>query len=187
MAEKKLAREELDQFGLSCVEIDWDNTQKLTALFHHYTEKKEPLPAFGVNDQGDATPNLSLLARLAKVIQGKQVFKRIFARKLLEDAIKQCGIEDLSKTEEKDETQAVRKHLQSGIDEARRNASNTDRKLKEALDNVAALKAEIKNKDESIAELKAKLAVANSRAGDAENRALKGSHQERKSLKRVFG
>jgi hypothetical protein len=34
--------------------MDWDNKQKLTTLFHSYAEQKEPLPAYGVNDQGDA-------------------------------------------------------------------------------------------------------------------------------------
>jgi len=98
MAEKKLTIEELDKAGLAGIEMDWDNKQKLTALFHYFAQKKEPLPASGVNDEGDAVPNLSLLSRLAKVVQGKQVFHRVFASELLDTAINDCGIEDLSNT-----------------------------------------------------------------------------------------
>lgn len=187
MAEKKLSNEELDQVGLASIEIDWDNRQKLTTLFYHYKEKKEPLPASGVNDKGDAMPNLSLLARLAKVIQGKQVFKTIYARELLDLAIQNSGIEDLSKSDEKDETQTVRAHLQSSIDSARRNASDTDKKLKLALDKVAALIDENQRQAKEILSLTAKLVIAERCAGDAKKRVVKGEYQERKSLKRVFG
>ncbi len=186
MAEKKLTNEELDQVGLTSIEMNWDNKQKLTTLLHHYAEQKEPLPAYGVNDQGVAIPNLSLLARLAKVVQGKQVFKRVFAREMLDTAIKKCGIEDLSKRDEKDEIKTVREHLQSSVDESRRNASNTDKKLRSALDKVDALTAENQRQAEDIAALKAKLAVSDSRAGDAECRVIKGNQQESKSLKRVY-
>ena len=34
MPEKKLSYEELDKKGLPCIEIDWDNKQKLSAMFH---------------------------------------------------------------------------------------------------------------------------------------------------------
>lgn len=187
MAEKIMSNEELDQVGLTCIEIDWDNKQKLTTLFHHYVEQKEPLPASGVNDNGDTMPNLSSLARFAKIKQGKQVFGRKYAREMLDKAIKVCGIEDLSKSDEKDETQIVRAHLQSSIDSARRNASDTDKKLKSALDKVNALTDENQRQAEEIAELKAQLSVSKSRSGNAEKRLITGYQQERKSLKRVFG
>jgi hypothetical protein len=187
MAEKKLTNEELDQVGLASIEMAWENKQKLTTLFHHYAEQKEPLPAYGVNDQGDAVPNLSLLSRLGKIIQGKQVFKRVFAREMLDAAIKKSGIEDLTKNEEKDETQIVRKHLQSSVDQARRNASDTDEKLKTAQVKVAALTEENQRQAKEIETLKAKLAVVTNQAGAAERRVVLGNHQERNSLKRVFG
>ncbi|MCJ8350875.1 hypothetical protein [Moritella sp.] len=187
MAEKKLTNAELDQVGLSSIEIDWDNKQKLTALFHHYAEQKEPLPAYSVNDNGDAMPNLSHLARLAKVIQGKQVFKRVYARELLDAAIKALSIEDLSNPDEKDETQTVREHLQSSIDNARRSTSDIDNKLKEALNKIAALTDENQRQAGEITTLTAKLTVAVIRTRDAEKRVIKGDQQERKSLKRVFG
>jgi hypothetical protein len=187
MPEKKLTTEELDQVGLASIEMNWKNEQKLTTLFHHYAEQKEPLPAYGVNDQGDAVPNLSMLARLGKIVQGKQVFKRVFAREMLDAAIKKSGIEDLSKKEEKNETQIVRKHLQSSIDKARRNASDSDEKLKSALVKVAALTDENQRQSKEISTLKAKLAEADSRAGTAERRVIQGNHQERNALKRVFG
>jgi hypothetical protein len=187
MAEKKLTNEELDQVGLASIEMAWENKQKLTTLFHHYAEQKEPLPAYGVNDQGDAVPNLSLLSRLGKIIQGKQVFKRVFAREMLDAAIKKSGIEDLSKKEEKDETQMVRKHLQSSIDQARRNASDTDGKLKSALVKIAALTDENQRQAKDIATLEAKLAVETSKVRAAERRVIQGNHQERNTLKRVFG
>ena len=57
MAEKKLTNEELDKVGLDSIEMSWENKQKLTALFHHYYEQKEYLPASGVNDQGYAVPS----------------------------------------------------------------------------------------------------------------------------------
>jgi hypothetical protein len=186
MAEKKLTLEELDHIGLVCIEIDWDNLQKLTAMFHHYVTQKEPLPSSGVNDNGDAIPNLSKLARLAKVKQGKQVFQAHYARKMLDTAIINSGIEDPSKTEEQDETKTVREKLQKSIDEARSNASNTDTKLKLALDKVDALTDENKRMTLEIIELKAKLSVANNMAGDAKKRLITASHQERVSLKRVF-
>lgn len=186
MAEKKLTLEELDQVGLVSIEIDWDNLQKLTTLFHHYVDQKEPLPASGVNDSGDSIPNLSKLARLGKIKQGKQVFKTRYARDMLDGAIKKSGIEDLSNTEEQDETQTVRKHLQSSVDEARRNASDADKKLKSALVKVDALTDETKRMTLEIIELKAKLAVASNMAEDANNRLITASHQERVSLKRVF-
>ncbi|MFT7681646.1 MAG: transcription termination factor NusB [Moritella dasanensis] len=186
MAEKKLTNAELDQVGLPSIEIDWDNKQKLTALFHHYAEKKEPLPAYSVNDNGDAMPNLSHLARLAKVIQGKQVFKRVYARELLDAAIKALGIEDLN-PDEKDETQTVREYLQSSIDSARRSTSDIDKKLKEALNKIAALTDENQRQAGEITTLTAKLTVAGIRTRDAEKRVIKGVQQERKSLKRVFG
>lgn len=186
MAEKKLSNEELDQVGLPVIEMSWDNKQKLTTLFHHYAEKKEALPSSGVNDQGDAIPNLSLLSRLAKVIQGKQVFRRVFASKLLDNAIKECGIEDLSKPDVQDETQVVREHMQSSIESARRNASDTDKKLKAALVKVDALTDDNQRLKAEIADLESKLALTNSRAETAEQRIVKGTHQERQSLKRVF-
>lgn len=186
MAEKKLSNDELDRVGLKSIEIDWSNQRKLTTLFHHYAEPKEPLPASGVNDQGDATPNLCLLARLGKIIQGKQVFKNIYARELLNKAIETSGIEDLSKKAEKAETQMVRKHLQSSVDQARRNASDTDQKLKSALVKVAALTDENQRQADEIATLKAQLAIADSKAGAAERRVILGDHLERNSLKRVF-
>ena len=187
MAEKIMSVEELDKIGLVSIEMNWDNQQKLTTLFHHYVEQKEPLPASGVNDNGDTMPNLSFLARFAKIKQGKQVFRRKYAREMLDKAIDECGIEDLSKSDEKDETQIVRVHLQSSIDSARRNASDTDKKLKLALDKVNALTDENQRQAEEIIELKAKLSVSKSRAGNAEKRLVTGYHQERKSLKRVFG
>lgn len=97
MAEKIMSVEELDKVGLAGIEMGWDNQQKLTALFHHYVEQKEPLPASGVNvnDNGDTMPNLSFLARFAKIKQGKQVFGRKYAREMLDKAIDECGIEDL--------------------------------------------------------------------------------------------
>jgi hypothetical protein len=186
MAEKKLTLDELDKMGLACIEIHWENNQKLTALFHHFAEQKAPLPASGVNDKGDAVPNLSQLARLAKVIQGKQVFRRVYANDLLVEAIRKCGIEDLTKSDEKDETQVVRKHLQSSVDEARRSASETDKKLKSALVKADALADENQRLSNENAELKAKLAVANDKTENAEKKLIKGSHQERSSLKRVF-
>jgi hypothetical protein len=187
MAEKIMSVEELDKIGLASIELGWDNKQKLTTLFHHYVEQKEPLPSSGVNDNGDTMPNLSFLARFAKIKQGKQVFKRIYARDILNDAIDKCGIEDLSKSDEKDETQIVRAHLQSSIDSARRNSSDIDKKLKSALDKVNALTDEIQRQTEEISELKAQLSVSKSRAGSAEKRLVTGYQQERKSLKRVFG
>jgi hypothetical protein len=194
MAEKIMSNEELDQVGLTCIEIDWDNQQKLTTLFHHYVEQKEPLPASGVNDNGDTIPNLSFLARFAKIKQGKQVFRRKYARDMLDEAIDKCGIEDLSKSDEKDETQIVRAHLQSSIDSARRDSSGIDKKLKSALDKVNALTDENQRQAdenqrqaEEIIELKAQLSVSKSRAGNAEKRIVTGYQQERKSLKRVFG
>ncbi len=186
MAEKKLTIEELDKVGLSDIEIGWDNKQKLTALFHHFDINKEPLPASGVNDQGDAVPNLSLLSRLAKVVQGKQVFRRVFASDMLNEAIKKVGIEDLSKTDDADETKIVRDYMQGSVDAARRNASDSDKKLKSALIKVDALTEENQLLKSEIADLKSKLALANSRAGVAEQRIAKGVNQERKSLKRVF-
>lgn len=187
MAEKIMSVEELDKVGLASIEMGWDNQQKLTALFHHFVKKKEPLPASGVNDNGDTMANLSFLARFAKIKQGKQVFRRKYAREMLDKAIKVCGIKDLSKSDEKDETQIVRVHLQSSIYSARRNASDTDKKLKSALDKVNALTDENQRQAEEIAELKAQLSVSKSRAGNAEKRLITGSQQERKSLKRVFG
>jgi hypothetical protein len=167
MAEKIMSVEELDKVGLAGIEMAWDNQQKLTALFHHYVEQKEPLPASGVNDNGDTMANLSFLARFSKIKQGKQVFRRKYAREMLDKAIKVCGIEDLSKSDEKDETQIVRAHLQSSIDSARRNASDTDKKLKSALDKVNALTDENQRQAEEIAELKAQLSVSKSRAKNA--------------------
>ena len=182
-----MSNEELDQVGLTCIEIDWDNKQKLITLFHHYVEQKWPLPASGVNDNGDTIPNLSFLARFAKIKQGKQVFRRKYARDMLDEAIDKCGIEDLSKSDEKDETQIVRAHLQSSIDSARRDSSGIDKKLKSALDKVNALTDENQRQAEEIIELKAQLSVSKSRAGNAEKRLVTGYQQERKSLKRVFG
>ncbi|MEH6710568.1 MAG: hypothetical protein V7733_05100 [Paraglaciecola polaris] len=186
MAEKKLTLEELDQVGLACIEIDWENNQKLTTLFHYYSEQNKPLPAWGVNNNGDALPNLSLLARLGKIKQGKQVFKTRYARDMLDETIRICNIEDLSKLNEKDETQVVRKHLQSSVDEARFNASVTDKKLKEALVKADALADENRRLSNENVELKAKLAVANNKTENAEKKLIKGSHQERSFLKRVF-
>ncbi|WP_338456684.1 hypothetical protein [uncultured Alteromonas sp.] len=179
MAEKKLTTEELNKVGIVDIEMTWDNKQKLTALFHHFVIKKEPLPASGVNDHGDAIANLSKLARLGKIKQGKQIFKALYAREMLNVAIKKCGIEDLAKNDEGDETKVVREHLQSGIDEARRYASDADKKLIAALNKVDALTAKV-------AELEAHLALAKIRAGDAEKRNVKGEHIERQSLRRVF-
>lgn len=186
MAEKKLTNAELDKAGLACIELGWDNEQKLTALFHHYAEQKESLPASGVNDQGDAVPNLSYLARLGKIIQGKQVFKRVYAGELLDAAIKKCGIVDLSKPDVEDETQIVREHLQSNIDSARRDASDTDKKLKSALVKVDALTEVNRQMKADIADLKSKLALSKSRTVAAEQRVIKGMNQELQSLKRVF-
>jgi hypothetical protein len=179
MAEKKLTVEELDKVGIVDIEMAWNNTQKLTALFHHFVIKKEPLPASGVNDRGDAIANLSKLARLGKIKQGKQIFKALYAREMLNKAIKICGIEDLAKSDEGDDIKVVREHLQSGIDEARRYASDADKKLIAALNKVDALTAKI-------ADLEAHLALAKIRAGDAEKRNIKGDLIERQSLRRVF-
>jgi hypothetical protein len=186
MAEKKLTNEELDKVGLDSIEMSWENKEKLTALFHHYDEQKEPLPASGVNDQGDAVPNLSLLARLAKILQGKQVFQRIFASEMLKEAIKKSGIEDLKKSDEPFETQVVREHLQSSVDTAQRNASDTDKKLKAALVKVDALTNDNQRLKTEITDLEIKLTLSNSRAGAAEQRIVKATHQEYQSLKRVF-
>jgi hypothetical protein len=193
MAEKIMSVEELDKIGLASIEMNWGNPQKLTTLFHHYVEQKDPLPASGVNDNGDTIPNLSFLARFAKIKQGKQVFRRKYARDMLDEAIDKCGIEDLSKSDEKDETQIVRVHLQSSIDSARRNSSGIDKKLKLALDKVNALTDENQRQSEEnllqaeeISELKAQLSVSRSQAGCAEKRLVTGYQQERKTLKRVF-
>lgn len=131
-------------------------------------------------------PNLSHLARLAKVIQGKQVFKTKYARDMLDKAIKDCGIEDLTKSDEKNETKAVRERLQSNIDSVRRSASDTDKKLKSALDKIAALTDKNESQAEEIASLTARLAVAESKAMRAEKRVITGEQQQRNSLKRVF-
>jgi hypothetical protein len=193
MAEKKLTNEELDKVGLDSIEMSWENKQKLTALFHHYAQNKEALPASGVNDNGDAIPNLSLLSRLAKVIQGKQVFRRVFASDMLDAAIKKCGIEDLSKPDDHNETTIVRDHMQSSVDAARRTASDTDKKLKSSLVKVDALtddnqrlKAENADLKAEVADLKSELTIAKMKAGAAEQRVVKGVNQERQSLKRVF-
>lgn len=100
--------------------MSWDNKQKLTLMFTSFQANGEALPASGVNDQGDSIPNLSKLARLAKVIQGKQVFRTHFGQKLLKDAIENCSIESLNKGDETDETAKLRNHMQSSIDDASR-------------------------------------------------------------------
>lgn len=186
MAEKKLTSEELDQVGLSCIEIDWDNKQKLTTLFHHYVEKGEPLPAYTVNDQGDAVPNLSLLARLGKVKQGKQVFKTVYGSELIKEAIQRSGVEDLTAREEQDETQVVREHLQDAVDAARRTASTSDVKLQTALDEVRSLTEENNKMAAIINSLRQQLAVAETKLGVAEDRVVAIAHYERTTLKRTF-
>jgi len=186
VAEKKLTPEELDQVGLECININWENPEKLTKLFEYFAEKKSPLPTYCVNNKGDATPNLSQLARLGKIISGKQVFRGKYANDLLIAAIKNCGIEDLSKQDEKDETKVVRRHMQDSIDEARRNASNTDKKLQDALVKVDALTEENKHQAEEIIKLNAKLTVVEKQASIAEQRVIIGNVNERSYLKRVF-
>ena len=186
MAEKNLSREELDQVGLACIEIGWGNKQKLITLFHHFAEQDEPLPASGVNDQGDAVPNLSLLARLGKVKQGKQVFKTNYARELLNKAIKKSGIEDLKTKNEHNETQVVREHLQNSIDAVRRSASNTEKKLQKALDDLRSLKTENENITAEVISLKQQLSVAETKLGVAESRVISISKHERSVLKRTF-
>ena len=186
MAEKKLTREELNTAGLNCIDIEWDNRQKLTALFHHYNEQDEHLPASGVNASGVLMPNLSLLARLGKIIQGKQVFKTLYARELLDAAIKKSGIENLDYKSESDETTLVREKLQDAIDTANRNGSNTDRKLQEAHALVRMLTTENENLKESVTDLKQKLEAKKSQLRTSKDRAFNLAEHERVTLKRTF-
>jgi len=76
--------------------------------------------------------------------------------------------------------------MQSNVDSARRNASDSDKKLKSELVKVAALTDEVKGLKAEIAKLKSELSLANTRAGVAEQRIVKGVNQERQSLKRAF-
>lgn len=186
MAEKKLTKEELDTAGLNFIEIDWDNRQKLTALFHHYSEQKESLPASGVNDKGDLTPNLSLLARLGKIIQGKQVFKTLYAREMLEAAIKKNGIEELNYKSESDEITIVREKLQNTVDIANRNGSITDKKLHEALAKQRMLIDENKKLTETVADLKQRLNEKQGQLEASTNRVFSLAEHERITLKRTF-
>jgi hypothetical protein len=186
MAEKKLTKEELETAGLNCIEIDWDNRQKLTALFHHYSEQNEALPASGVNERGDLTPNLSLLARLGKIVQGKQVFKTLYAREMLDAAIKKSGIENLDYKSESDETALVREKLQDAVDIAHRNGSNTDKKLQEALSKVRMLSTENKKLTETVANLKQKLAAKEGQLSTSNNRVYALAEHEQVTLKRTF-
>ena len=185
MAEKKLTKAELDKVGLVCIEIDWQNKQKLTALFHYFATQKEPLPASGVNDRGDLTPNLCLLARLGKVVQGKQVFKTAYGRVALEQALKKCGIEDVKTQDQSNETAVVREKMQDTIDAVARNASTTDTKLQAALAKVAALTQENGELRNSVRELEQVLNVTQVKLGVAQTRVLAVSAHERITLKRT--
>ena len=185
MAEKKLTREELDQVGLTCIEIDWGNKQKLVTMFHHFAEKGESLPASGVNDKGDFVPNLSLLARLGKVIQGKQVFNTIYGRVELDKAIRLCGIEDLKTKDGIDETSLVREKMQDTVDAIRHSSSVTDKKLQEALAKARQLTVENNELQASVISLKQELAVANFKLGTANKRIFSIAKHERTTLKRT--
>lgn len=184
MAEKRLTPEELDQVGLAAIEMAWDNRQKLTALFQHFEGQGEPLPAAGVNDQGDLVVNRSKLARLAKIQQGKQVFKTQYARALLNQAIVKCGITDPKTANEPDETRVVREKMQDTVDAARRALSTTDKKLHAALSEIERLKAENSSLAAHITCLEQQLAAAHAQLSTAESRVFEIAQHEQISLRR---
>jgi len=186
MAEKKLTKEELDQVGLECIKIDWDNKKKISTLFNHFKTQKEPLPSSGVNDKGDLIANLSLLSRLAKVIQGKQVFKALYARTELDKAIKNCGIQSIDKKDEKDETKLVREKMQDTVDSVRRASSTTDKKLQTALDKVNLLSEDNLLLKEEVDTLKQKLSVTRLELEIANKRVFSIADHESIFLKSVF-
>lgn len=161
MAEPKLSLEELDRVGLEHIDITWPNEQKMEAMFQHFIDLKEPLPSHTVNQEGVAEPNRSMLARLAKVKSGKQVFKADYAQKLLANAISKVGVVDPHKSQRNETTEEVREGMQSTVDTARRERSQADKKLGEALDRVHLLKAENKKLQTTIEELKQDLNAVN--------------------------
>ncbi|MCF4176351.1 hypothetical protein VME0621_04674 [Vibrio mediterranei] len=141
MSEKRLSPEELQQVGLPEIDMHDDNPTKLTKLFAHYRTSGKPLPSYGVNEDGDVQLNQSLLARLGKIRQGKQVFKRDYAREMLEAAIADCGLEERDTPEAVSDAETVREAMQDNINSVRREMSGVDDKLQEALTKDNFLKA----------------------------------------------
>jgi len=161
MAEPKLSLEELDRVGLPHIDIHWPNEQKMEAMFQHYIDMKEPLPSHTVNADGVAEPNKSLLARLAKIKSGKQVFKADYAMELLNKALRKVGVVDPTKKNGDETSDEVREGMQSTVDKAHRERSVADKKLGEALDLADLLKTENKAHQATIKKLKQELNAVN--------------------------
>jgi hypothetical protein len=182
--EKKLTREELDQAGLSSINIESDNKKKIADLFEHFISQNEPLPGYGVNEQGDMQPNLSKLARLAKVVQGAQVFKRAYANDALVAAIKKCGIEDPQKIDG-DEVTEVRAHLQESVEAAQRKASTASDKLQDALNLNVQLQEDLDVYRKLVNRLKAQMTALKKEKNIADNRVFDITAHERRIGRRA--
>ncbi len=185
MAEPQLSLEELDRVGLPHIDVHWPNEQKMEAMFKHFKDMKEPLPSHTVNADGVAEPNKSLLARLAKIKSGKQVFKADYAIKLLKKALRNVGVVDPTKKNGDETSAEVREGMQNTVDKARRERSDADKKLGEALDKVELLKAENRDHQETIKKLKQELNAVNEKLRVEKKRVLEIHELEQIEFRRA--